>query len=148
MAHTEARIDFGEEQLEDESMDGSKSICFLFFFENRTLLTLCDVVARVVRKLKEEIEKYLDDGHRGEIVRDGIHIAIMGAPNAGKSSLMNILGEFLPMQCIRCSKISLIILFFFFFFFFSPSSSLFFSNFSAEKCCHCVATRRHDERCD
>ena len=24
MAHTEARIDFGEEQLEDESMDGSK----------------------------------------------------------------------------------------------------------------------------
>jgi len=28
MAHTEARIDFGEEQLEDESMGGSMSFSF------------------------------------------------------------------------------------------------------------------------
>ena len=28
MAHTEARIDFGEEQLEDESMGGSMSFLF------------------------------------------------------------------------------------------------------------------------
>jgi len=45
-----------------------------------------------VKRLKKDVESYLEDGHKGEIVRDGIHITIMGAPNAGKSSLMNALG--------------------------------------------------------
>ncbi|ORE10591.1 tRNA modification GTPase TrmE [Rhizopus microsporus var. microsporus] len=30
-----------------------------------------------------------DDSHIGEIVRSGIHVAIMGPPNAGKSTLLN-----------------------------------------------------------
>lgn len=42
--------------------------------------------------LQRRIESYLDDGRRGEIIRSGIHLAIVGPPNAGKSSLLNWLG--------------------------------------------------------
>jgi len=50
-------------------------------------------VERDIRQLKGNIETYLVDGRKGEIVRAGLHITIMGEPNAGKSSLMNALGE-------------------------------------------------------
>jgi len=53
--------------------------------------------------LKKDVESYLEDGHKGEIVRDGIHITIMGAPNAGKSSLMNALGMGLDSLNSSCS---------------------------------------------
>jgi len=46
-----------------------------------------------VKLLYEAINSHLDDGHRGEIVRDGYRVAIVGAPNAGKSSLMNGLAQ-------------------------------------------------------
>ncbi|GAA5990684.1 hypothetical protein JCM10908_003188 [Rhodotorula pacifica] len=39
--------------------------------------------------LRDRITRYLDDGRRGEIIRSGIHLAIVGPPNAGKSSLLN-----------------------------------------------------------
>jgi tRNA modification GTPase len=40
-----------------------------------------------------EIRSALDDGRRGEILRDGFTVVIAGAPNAGKSSLMNALAR-------------------------------------------------------
>ncbi|BGP29443.1 mitochondrial splicing system protein [Rhodotorula toruloides] len=43
--------------------------------------------------LRDRISKYLDDGRRGEIIRSGIHLAIVGPPNAGKSSLLNWLAQ-------------------------------------------------------
>jgi tRNA modification GTPase len=43
--------------------------------------------------LETAIRHHLDDGHRGEILREGFHVALTGPPNAGKSSLLNALAR-------------------------------------------------------
>jgi tRNA modification GTPase len=68
LAHLEAAIDFPDEELPPE-------------IEDRILGETEGLVA--------EIERHLADGHRGERLRDGIDAAIVGPPNAGKSSLLN-----------------------------------------------------------
>ncbi len=48
---------------------------------------------RVVSEMLSEIEAALKDARRGERLREGFSVAIAGAPNAGKSTLLNALAQ-------------------------------------------------------
>lgn len=53
-----------------------------------------DILLKVrpdISELLAEISAHLNDNRRGERLRNGFQIAILGAPNAGKSSLLNAL---------------------------------------------------------
>lgn len=42
-------------------------------------------------QIAQEIQEYTDDSRRGEALREGLRLTILGPPNAGKSSLINAL---------------------------------------------------------
>lgn len=55
-----------------------------------------DILAELtpgITNLQKELAAHLDDNRRGERLRDGIQVAVIGAPNAGKSSLVNMLAK-------------------------------------------------------
>ncbi|MBK1696888.1 tRNA uridine-5-carboxymethylaminomethyl(34) synthesis GTPase MnmE [Rhodovibrio salinarum] len=67
-AHMEAAIDFADEEL-PEGLDAEVRV--------------------QIMQLAGEIDATLQDAARGERLREGLTVAIVGAPNAGKSSLLN-----------------------------------------------------------
>lgn len=44
-----------------------------------------------LNNLKESIEKVIKDSYNGKIINEGINVAIIGKPNVGKSSILNLL---------------------------------------------------------
>lgn len=70
LAHQEAAIEFADEDLPTD---------------------LGERAREGAAALRWEIAAHLDDGGRGERLREGLEVAIVGAPNAGKSSLLNAL---------------------------------------------------------
>ncbi|MDR3439598.1 tRNA uridine-5-carboxymethylaminomethyl(34) synthesis GTPase MnmE [Telmatospirillum sp.] len=67
-AHLEADIDFSDEDLPGGLSEGARDGLAI---------------------LAAEIDRHLADGGRGERLREGLSVAIVGAPNVGKSSLLN-----------------------------------------------------------
>lgn len=68
----EALIDFSEDQHFDESP-----------------AQLCESVAKQVRELLARLQIHRENAVKGELLRNGITVSLLGAPNAGKSSLLN-----------------------------------------------------------
>lgn len=73
LAYLEADIDFSDE--DDVDVGG--------------------IAARLseIQAIAAEIRGFLADGRRGERLRNGVHVAIIGPPNAGKSSVLNALAQ-------------------------------------------------------
>jgi tRNA modification GTPase len=72
LARVEAAIDFPDEDLPDH---------------------LVSETDHKILGLLGDISQVIDDDRRGERVREGLSMAIIGAPNAGKSSLLNLLAQ-------------------------------------------------------
>lgn len=73
MAHASAWLDFGEEDISD--------------FTGKD-------VANELNPIITKIEKWVAGAASAQIIRDGYKVALVGLPNAGKSSLLNALAGF------------------------------------------------------
>lgn len=72
LVQLEASVDFIEEDLE---------------------LTPYEDLAKKVIRIKNEVEELIRNERRGEIIKNGVRAAIVGKPNVGKSSLLNVLSR-------------------------------------------------------
>jgi len=72
LAWAEAEIDFSDEDIPGELVKRSR--------------------AEVIQII-QEIQIHMEDSRRGEIIREGIRLTVIGSPNAGKSSLVNALAR-------------------------------------------------------
>ncbi|XP_053659146.1 tRNA modification GTPase GTPBP3, mitochondrial [Anopheles marshallii] len=73
IASIEAYIDFSEDQDVDDEV--------------------LNVTVQRIEAVIEELKGHLNDNRRGERLRNGVRTAIVGAPNVGKSSLINLLSQ-------------------------------------------------------
>jgi tRNA modification GTPase len=71
-AWAEAAIDFSDEELPADTFARTRA---------------------AIAAILQDIQRHLDDARRGEVMREGLHLTVIGPPNAGKSSLVNALAR-------------------------------------------------------
>src|SRR6202012_130971 len=72
LGRTEAAIDFSDDGVGEIEFIGAKN---------------------AAQHIARQIIEHLEDSRRGEVLREGLRLAIIGPPNAGKSSLLNALAR-------------------------------------------------------
>jgi tRNA modification GTPase len=72
LARAEAAIDFSDDGVGETEFSAAR---------------------RAAAGIAQDIERHVDDAGRGEALREGLRLAIIGPPNAGKSSLINALAR-------------------------------------------------------
>jgi tRNA modification GTPase len=72
LGRAEAAIDFSDDGVGETEFDGAKN---------------------AAQHLAQQISQHLDGAGRGEALREGLRLTILGPPNAGKSSLINTLAQ-------------------------------------------------------
>jgi len=72
LGRAEAAIDFSDDSVGEEEFEAA---------------------GRAAAQIAEEIQGHMDDAGRGESLREGLRLTILGPPNAGKSSLINALAR-------------------------------------------------------
>jgi tRNA modification GTPase len=72
LARAEAAIDFSDDGVDEAELAASH---------------------QAVSEITKQIQIHIDDSGRGEALREGLRLAIVGPPNAGKSSLINALAR-------------------------------------------------------
>jgi tRNA modification GTPase len=72
LGRAEAAIDFSDDGVGEAEFAGAKT---------------------AASAIIQEIQQHMDDAGRGESLREGLRLTILGPPNAGKSSLINVLAR-------------------------------------------------------
>ena len=72
LAHLEADIEFPDEDMPDG---------------------IAPSILATINDLYQSLNAHLSDSRKGERLRDGLQVTIIGAPNAGKSSLLNVMAQ-------------------------------------------------------
>ena len=72
LGRAEATIDFSDDGVDDTELSAARA---------------------AAQEISEQIQRHMDDAGRGESLREGLRLTILGPPNAGKSSLLNALAR-------------------------------------------------------
>ena len=75
LGHIEAYIDFEADEVSDVTSEAYTQLL------------------KDAENFKTRIMKYLLEGEISETIREGLKVSIIGPPNAGKSTLMNLLAR-------------------------------------------------------